>query len=543
MSGCWWGRKSKAEGTSSAIVVGEDGKDNQALASVPATTVKPQAKPQAAQQTAQITGKDLQFLPAALEILETPTAPATVAFMLTICTFAAAAIAWSFIGHLDINAVAAGKIEALGHTKVIEVIDPGKVLAVHVAPGAEVHEGDLLLEFDPAETKADHEAASNVLISSLAEVARRGAAVNSISALRSASGVPQPNSGSNLAIQLSRLSTEPPAIDWDRLVSQAARDREIAVLKADLSQLAATLASLETQLQAKQATIERLKSAIAQDQSIIETVKSLVNVRQEAFSKGFGNKIGLLDVQVEFKKALGQLEGDKGQLKEAQASLTEIESENLKTLGQFVADNQNKLADAMKRSDDAKQAVNKADAKLNHTKLYAPVDGIVQKLAVTTIGQVFTTGQQIMVLAPAKPTLQVEALVPNTDIGFLKVGQQVVIKVDAFPFTRFGTVSGHITRIAPEAIEEQDAKRQMATAKSSANEAASASGGTPGQVPNFVFPITIALDKSSIPVDGVEVPLSSGMTVMAEVRTGKRRIIDYLLSPLSKITNEAFKER
>ena len=200
-------------------------------------------------------------------------------------------------------------------------------------------------------------------------------------------------------------------------------------------------------------------------------------------------------------------------------------------------------AQSEERADDAMQAVNKAESRLKHTKLLAPIDGVVQKLAATTMGQVFTTGQQIMVITPTKPTLQVEALVPNTDIGFLKVGQSVVIKVDAFPFTRFGTVSGHIIRIAAEAVEEQDAKRQMATALASANEVSSASGGTPGQAPSFVFPIIVALDNTAIPIDGVDIPLSSGMTVVAEIRTGQRRIIDYLLSPISKMTSEAFKER
>ena len=136
-----------------------------------------------------------------------------------------------------------------------------------------------------------------------------------------------------------------------------------------------------------------------------------------------------------------------------------------------------------------------------------------------------------------------EALVPNIDIGFLSVGHQVVVKVDAFPFKRFGTVTGHITHIAAEAEEETDAKRQLSTALASANEASSATGGVPGQAPNFVFPITVSLDQPVIPVDGVNIPVTSGMTVVAEIRTGQRRIIDYILSPLFKMSSESFKER
>ena len=118
-----------------------------------------------------------------------------------------------------------------------------------------------------------------------------------------------------------------------------------------------------------------------------------------------------------------------------------------------------------------------------------------------------------------------------------------MVKVDAFPFTRFGTVTGHIIRIAAEAEEETDAKRQVTTAWASATAASSASGGAPGQAPNFVFPITVSLDQSSILVDGVNIPLSSGVTVVAEIRTGQRRIIDCIFSPLSKMSSESFKER
>lgn len=502
---------------------------------------KASPKPSPAQQSGQITGRDLQFLPAALEILETPAPPASTAFMLTICAFAAAGILWSFIGHLDVNAVAPGKIETLGYAKVIEAVDPGKISAVHVEAGSVVHAGDLLLEFDPAEATADREAAQNAWITATAESARRAFAVKSVETVVSQSI--QTDSNSALVTQLAMLSGKSADINWDTSISSAVRARELGVLKADFAQLATSVMSLQKQVNAKQATIQRLTSGVAQDEDVIGTVSQILAMRQDTFKREIGSKTNLFDAQVEFEKAQGQLESDKGQLREAEAALQETISEEGKALGQFTADNENKLADAEKRADDAMQAVNKAESRLKHTKLLAPIDGVVQKLAATTIGQVFTTGQQIMVITPTKPTLQVEALVPNTDIGFLKVGQSVVIKVDAFPFTRFGTVSGHIIRIAAEAVEEQDAKRQMATALASANEASSASGGTPGQAPSFVFPIIVALDNTAIPIDGVDIPLSSGMTVVAEIRTGQRRIIDYLLSPISKMTSEAFKER
>src|SRR5476649_2752084 len=133
------------------------------------------AKPvrKSAQQSPSISGRDLEFLPAALEILETPASPASTAFILTICAFFAAAIVWSFIGYLDVNATAPGKIETLGHTKVVEALEPGKVSIIHVESGSQVHTGDLLIEFEAAEASADYDEAQNARVAALAESARR----------------------------------------------------------------------------------------------------------------------------------------------------------------------------------------------------------------------------------------------------------------------------------------------------------------------------------------------------------------------------------
>src|SRR5258708_8559423 len=129
-----------------------------------------------------VTGRDREFLPAALEILETPPPPLPIALMATISTCALAALVWSYFGRLDVHATAPGKIETLGYAKVIEPLDPGKVAAIHVERGQTVKAGDLLLELDPAEADADASSARNTLNASLAEIARRRYAINAVRA-------------------------------------------------------------------------------------------------------------------------------------------------------------------------------------------------------------------------------------------------------------------------------------------------------------------------------------------------------------------------
>jgi len=164
----------------------------------------------------------------------------------------------------------------------------------------------------------------------------------------------------------------------------------------------------------------------------------------------------------------------------------------------------------------------------------------VQQLSVTTFGQVVGAGQQLATVTPTDGALQVEALVANMDIGFVRVGQEVAVKLDAFPFTRFGALHGKVVAIAAAAVDEQQAKRSLANATTPGNAPESAA---PGQAQSFVFPVTVAIDETAMRVDGATIPLTPGMTATVDIKTESRRVIDYLLSPLAKTVSEAMTER
>ena len=140
--------------------------------------------------------RDREFLPAALEILETPPSTARRAFLLTLCAFTVIALAWSYLGFIDIHAVAQGKIEPKGRVKVIEPLEPGKILKLNVRNGSHVASGDALVELDPVEARADETASAQAVAAGLAEIARRKAALR--------------------AVNLADLNVRPsPAIQWD----------------------------------------------------------------------------------------------------------------------------------------------------------------------------------------------------------------------------------------------------------------------------------------------------------------------------------------
>jgi hemolysin D len=510
----------------------------------PPSAEKPQPAPKPPQGpfVSPVRGRDREFLPAALEILETPPAPLPVALMLTICAFFAAALVWSFFGRLDVHAVAPGKIETVSRAKIIQPFEGGKIAAIDVANGQHVKAGDVLLEMDPAEASADANTARDARFENLAEIARRRYAVGVAAALSAKESSPDTPRGFERE-DIDRAFTQAEdKIGFDPDVPEDMRLRQRAVLAADLNQLADALSALDKQIAQKEATRQRLDMSIAFENDLMVTLGDRVKTRQDAIDLKVGTKINLYDAKEELQKSQSQLASDQGQLIETEAALNALRSEKFKTLSQFIADNENKAVDAARKAEDAKQSLVKANAKLARTKLIAPIDGVAQQLAVTTIGQVVTTGQQLLVIAPNEGPLQVEALVANLDIGFVKLGQEAVIKVDAFPFTRFGALKGKVVRIASQAVDETEAKRALANLTSSSN-TMPPNTSAPGQPESFVFPVTIELTQTSMKIAEVEAPLNPGMTVTAEIKTDSRRVIDYLLSPLAKVGSEAMRER
>lgn len=502
-------------------------------APVPAARHLPQ--PRKLEMPPAVVGRDREFLPAAIEILETPPSPLPVAIMLTLCVLCVAALAWSFIGRLDIHAIAWGKVETNGREKFIQSIESGKVARLHVQNGARVRRGDTLVELDATAAWADLVAVAAALAANTAEAARRRVAIATTVRMRT------PPLGRGL--RDAPAAEEALAIPFPPDISVAIQDREKAVLAADLTQLRDTLANLDMQMAQKGASKRRLEARIAHESDLIATATELLQLREQAIKLAIGTKIALYDAQESLQRAQAQVASDQGELTETDAAIDEIASQKIKAASAFVADQEAKLSDVTRKSTDLGQQLVKARTKLSHMTLVAPVDGIVQRVAVTTVGQVVLPGQQLMTIIPDEGALQVQAYVGNADIGFVKVGQHVEIKVDAFPFAHYGTIGGSVLTVAADALDEQAAKREQSNAAAFANGGDAQPAVAPGQPPAFVFPIVVTLDRTSMNIDGAPIALKPGMTVSAEIKTGSRRVIDYLLSPLARLGSGALKER
>ena len=451
---------------------------------------------------------DPEFLPAAMEILQKPPSRVAISLMQVICGVFVFALALACFSWLDVRAVAQGKIQNSGLSKVVQPLEPGKVVTINVKNGTRVNSGDVLLELDPTETSADREAQAKDLEDSKAEVARRKVA---ISAARDKSLRPQP-------------------IEFAPNTEEMVRKRAQDVLTADLAQLASSHASLRAQLAEKLAAKERLTASINVRAKLIALAKERIVMRQTLEDKGVGSRMLTIEAQQQLETQMTSDAGDRGQLLETDAAIRTLERKIEETTAQFISDQTQKLAEAERKGDRLVQDLVKAQSKSDRTRLTAPIAGTVQQLNVSTIGQVVTSGQALLTLVPLEGPIEIEALIANKDIGFVEKGQPAVIKVESFSFTRYGTIDGKVAKVSRDAVDERDASNLSDAANAAKLRGPSNTQPPPTQ--NLVFPATITLARSSITIDGKEVPLTPGMAVTVEIKTGQRRAIDYVLSPL-----------
>src|SRR5215831_14269791 len=468
----------------------------------------------------QMSRKDREFLAAAIEILETPPSPVAIGMIFSICALFLLALAWSYFGMVDIYAIAPGKIQPSGRSKVVQPLEPGKVAAAFVENGSYVQAGDVLIELDPTETAADEAGLRRDFEATVAEALRR-----------------------RTAIEAARFDHQIRPIEFPSGVSPSVRKRELDVLAADLAQLRANLESYKAQAAQSRATIRRLTESVTAREKVIALTRERADMRELVDKRGAGSRAQVIDALERHETEVTSQIGEQGQLRESSAVLETIEKKMGETVAQFIADQSQKLAEAERKRDRVSEDLIKAHSKQERTRLRAPVAGYVQQLAVTTIGQVVTSGQALMVIVPPDAELEVEALIMNKDIGFVRVGQQAVLKVEAFPFTRYGTIDGTVRKISADAVDLRNAPN-LSESSVIATFRPQSGGLNSGQNgPELAFPATIALARGSISIGDQNIKLSPGMTVTVEIKTGTRRIVSYLLSPLNELVSQAAHER
>jgi hemolysin D len=452
---------------------------------------------------------ELDFLPAALEITETPPSPAGRATGAAIIGVFCVALIWAGLGSVDIVATAAGKIVPSGRTKLIQPFETGVVRAIHVHNGQSVRAGEVLIELDPTMSEAEEGHLKGDLIAAELDVARLRAALAGRADLDAPSGATP---------------------------SQTETHRQFLASEEALQK--AKLAELDRQRLQKEAEQASVAATIAKLEATIPVLEERVDLRKYLYGRELGSKVIYLTEYQDLVAMRQDLLVQRSRLNETEAAVAALRETRIKTIAENRRTLLEDLAKAEQKAAALIQDVIKAERRIKLQLLSAPVDGVVQQLAVHTVGGVVTPAQALAVLVPADSRLEIEAMVSNRDIGFVHAGQEAEIKVDTFSFTRYGLLNGKVLDVSPDAIaidkpqDERSNDRVGAVATTSEPK---------GQELNYAA--RVSLDRTQMQVEEGLVNLSPGMAVTVEIKTGSRRILSYLLSPLIRYRQEVMRER
>lgn len=460
---------------------------------------------------------EVAFYPGALEVLEEPPSPIGRAVALVICVFFLFAVIWAGFGKVDIIATAQGKVIPTGRTKIIQPLDSGVVRAIRVQDGQIVKTGDVLIEIDTTISESERDRLQKELIAMQLDVARLRAAL--------------------------KMSEDPVA---DFVPPKGATDLQVETHKSQLTnqvqEIRSKLSSLDRQISQNEGNKAAVEATIQKLTQSIPLLQERTKVRKYLSDKGYGSKIDTLSTQQDLIEHEQELQVQQGRLMEASAGVASLQDQRAQAEAEYKHKNLDELSQAEQKAASLNEQLIQAEKKFRLQTLTAPVDGTAQQLAIHTEGGIVTPAQALLMIVPTGSRLEVEAMVSNKDIGFVHEGQEAEIKIDTFNFTKYGFIHGKVESVSHDAISRQKPAEGGNTASRSRQVGAESDSSEPNGE-ELVYAAKISLDKFQMYVDDHMVNLTPGMAVTAEIKTGSRRVIEYLLSPLFKHKQQALHER
>jgi hemolysin D len=436
---------------------------------------------------------EAQFLPAALSLRDTPVHPAPRITLWLIMAFSLIALLWAVFGRIDVVATAVGKIIPNDRTKVIQPMETAVVKAIHVHDGQEVQPGQVLIELDATTATADSERLRGEALTARLEALRAQALLSAL-----------PN---GVSPKLKPLK----GVDADRLLAE----QNQAV--GQYQEYKAHQLQLQAEINRRRAELSATWDQVFKLEQTAPIARQRAQDYQKLLKENYISQHGYLEREQARIEQEQDLASSRSKVAEIQAALLEAQRQQVT----LTAETRRQLLDqhnlAEQKAVSLEQELVKAEQRGRLMHMTAPVAGTVQQLAISTIGGVVTPAQPLMVIVPKENVLEVEAMLPNKDIGFVNPGQDAEVKVETFPFTKYGTLHGTITQVSSDAIQDEKL--------------------------GLIYSTRVKLAKDTLRVENKTVRLTPGMAVTVEVKTGTRRVIEYFLSPLIQVASESLRER
>ncbi len=444
--------------------------------------------------------------------MDRPRRRADIILLVALCVFLAATLAWASMAEVELSAVAPGRIVPKGQVKTIRSFEHGKIKRIAVEEGSPVKKGDVLIEFDT--TLVDAEIAKHT--SELGIKSVEAARLEALLGWRQRRPFRPPPGAPQEIIAINRM------LLTDQIAAHRARLHE-----------------LDSMIRERGAQLRTFGASIGKYKKLLPILRERTEMREILYRKDHGSKLDLFNEQERLVDLQGNLALRKEEQVQAKASLTALRAQKTRTVSEFYRERRSTLATIRERMIVLRQDIRQAhEHRARHT-LASPVDGVVQDLAVHTENGMVEPGARLMVIVPRDAGLRVEAFVANADIGFIKPGQRVTLKVATFDFRRYGAIKGTVSHIGRDAVNAggQGPPGAMAAALPGSAQPGGADMAGP------MFKALIDLDQTYMEIEGRKIALLPGMSAEAAVILGKQRLIEYVLQPLRGYRQDAFREK
>ena len=432
---------------------------------------------------------DKEFLPPAVEILETPPSPMGRMLVWAILTLFVLVILWSFIGEIDEVVVARGKVIPIGYTKVLQSEDKGIVKRILVQEGQKVKEGELLMELDRTMSESDLNALKK-------EIAYYDI---------------------NIRRVLAELENKPFVPGSGGEVESKDFVQQMSLYNSRQSERKARLEFYDAQIRQKEDSVRVAESSLEKYRQLLAIAREREQNLKEIVEEGAISKYTYLEYKGKRIELEQNVSMNLSELSAAKAEASAARQQKAQYWAEWNRQLQEELINCRKQYNTLKESERKAELKNKLIEIKSPVDGAVHKLDIHTVGAVVQEAQGLMQVVPEGTPMEVEAWMENKDIGFVRPDMPVEIKVDTFNFQKFGTIKGKVREVSPDAIEDKDR--------------------------GPLYRVMVSLDEEKLHMDNKDLQIYPGMTVSAEIKTRKKRIIDFFLEPFQTYKNEALRER
>jgi len=441
---------------------------------------------------------EYEFLPAVLEVQDSPPSPIGRAVIWSVMLLVVIAVAWACLGQVDIVATAQGKIITAGNIKTIQPLEIGVVKKIHVREGQKVNKGEPLIALDSTDSSADKSQLENELRQARLEIQRHKVLVKLDFTDR------------EIAYDTSQIA----AIDG---ISEDGMETHRQLLQSEVNGFKSKLSSFYNQIKSKEAELAATQNMVVKLEKTLPIVSQRSASLRKLSDKGLSPEQAYLQAEEERISQEQDLAAQMHRLDEIGANIKAIKDQISTFTAEIKKSSYAKITELNQKTASIEKELQKTSNRQKLQLLTSPVDGVVNQLEINTIGGIVTPAQPIMTIVPGNKQLEVEAWVANKDIGFVDKGQAAEVKVEAFPFTKYGVIDAEVVNLSFDAIPDEER--------------------------GLIYKTKVSLQTSVIGVGDKLIDLVPGMNVTVEVKTGKRYLIEYILSPLMQYQDESIKER